>query len=68
MLESMAWHENAVMTREVDVPRARGQKTRISVTHGDMHLRNLILDGDDVYGIDFSALRLFKKRPQEDQQ
>lgn len=74
MLESMAWHESAVMTREVDVPQrklflecaakipdiaqsARGQKTRISATHGDMHLRNLILDGDDVYGIDFSAMR-----------
>ncbi len=35
----------------------RGQETRISATHGDLHLRNLMIDGDDVYGIDFSAMR-----------
>lgn len=34
----------------------RGQKTRISATHGDLHLRNLMIDGEDVYGIDFSAM------------
>lgn len=35
----------------------RGQETRISATHGDLHLRNLMIDGDDVYGIDFSGMR-----------
>lgn len=35
----------------------RGQETRISATHGDLHLRNLMIDGEDIYGIDFSAMR-----------
>ena len=59
MLKSMAWHEDAVKSRKLEVPRRdlfleyaaripavaetiRGQETRISATHGDMHLRNLL--------------------------
>ncbi|MCF6314801.1 MAG: aminoglycoside phosphotransferase family protein [Marinosulfonomonas sp.] len=74
MLKSMAWHEDAVKSRKLEVPRRdlfleyaakipavaetiRGQETRVSATHGDMHLRNLLLDNKEVYGIDFSAMR-----------
>jgi tRNA A-37 threonylcarbamoyl transferase component Bud32 len=34
----------------------RGQKTRISSVHGDLHLRNVILARDAVYGIDFTRV------------
>lgn len=74
MLKSMAWHDEAVKSRRLEVPRRdlfmeyaakipaiaetiRGQETRVSATHGDLHLRNLLLDNKDVFGIDFSAMR-----------
>ena len=36
--------------------RARGQPTRIAASHGDMHLRNLLLGPDGCFGIDFEPL------------
>ncbi|ETA52949.1 phosphotransferase [Ponticoccus alexandrii] len=33
-----------------------GRQTLSSATHGDMHLRNILLDGQRSWGIDFSAL------------
>ncbi len=34
----------------------RGQKTRISAVHGDLHLRNVILGRQAVYGFDFTRV------------
>ncbi|MEM7489741.1 MAG: phosphotransferase [Pseudomonadota bacterium] len=36
---------------------ARGVKVTRTVVHGDMNLRNLIVDGDRIWGIDFGAMR-----------
>ncbi|MFZ5963252.1 phosphotransferase [Thalassococcus sp. BH17M4-6] len=33
-----------------------GRETLSAATHGDLHLRNILLDGDRSWGIDFSAL------------
>jgi len=61
MMKSMAWHEDAVKSRKLEVPRrdlfleyaaktpavaetVRGLETRVSATHGDMHLRKPAFD------------------------
>ena len=36
--------------------QARGQTTKLSATHGDMNLRNLIIGPKGTYGIDFGAI------------
>ncbi|WP_179378320.1 phosphotransferase family protein [Jannaschia marina] len=37
---------------------ARGRKTTRVVVHGDLSLRNLLIDGADVHGIDFGTVAL----------
>lgn len=37
--------------------RARGQLTNVAASHGDMHLRNLLLGSGGCYGIDFEPLK-----------
>lgn len=36
---------------------ARGAPTPVAASHGDFHLRNLLLDGQTAYGVDFAPTR-----------